>query len=116
MSKNPLGALPDSIAKLASLVTLNSSNCGLSALPSSLGNRNLAVLNAAGNSISVLPASLANCSALIKLDLQNNCLQVGTARVPPDLVPQLCITTMMRPLGPMPQLPRLAATPWLTPP
>lgn len=76
LSDNPLGpTLPDDVAQLPSLATLNCSNCGLSQLPDALGGvqqPKLSALNAAGNQLTALPAGLACAGALVVLKASNN--------------------------------------------
>lgn len=76
LSDNPLGpTLPEDVAVLPSLATLNCSNCGLQALPDALGGAQqpkLSALSVFGNVLTSLPSGLACAGALVVLKASNN--------------------------------------------
>jgi Leucine-rich repeat (LRR) protein len=77
LSDNPAlcPALPDNVASLPSLATLNCSNCGLQVLPDALGGAQqpkLSALSVSGNALTSLPSGLACAGALVVLKASNN--------------------------------------------
>jgi Leucine-rich repeat (LRR) protein len=77
VSDNPqLGpTLPDDVALLPSLATLNCSNCGLQVLPDALGctqQPKLSALSVSDNALAFLPNGLACAGALVVLKASNN--------------------------------------------
>jgi len=72
------GGLPDDVSQLPALASLSCAACGLEVLPESLGDARvqplLSQLQAAANRLVRLPIGLARASALVKLELQGNCL------------------------------------------
>lgn len=79
LSDNPLGpTLPEDVAMLPSLATLNCNSCGLQQLPAALGGAqqpNLSAISACSNQLSCLPEGLSAASALVVLKASHNQLQ-----------------------------------------
>lgn len=80
VSDNPqLGpALPEEVALLPSLATLNSNNCGLERLPQALGGPQqpkLSAVSVTGNQLACLPEGLSAATSLVALKAAHNQLQ-----------------------------------------
>ena len=70
-----LSAIPDSIARLANLQSLDLSNTRLSAIPNSITRlTNLQSLDLSSNNLKAIPDSIARLANLESLDLSNNSL------------------------------------------
>jgi len=79
LSDNPLGpSLPEDVALLPSLATLNCNSCGLQQLPAALGGPQqpkLSAISACSNQLNCLPEGLSAASALVVLKASHNQLQ-----------------------------------------